>query len=135
MADIVHLIISVGASLDWQRILRKTGEHWPLLLAQLQMFNYVYPESRGRVPDWLVEELLVRARHELRRPRTDEQVTRGTLVSRFSFAIDVNEWGFRDLRQLSVDAVERLPVVQAIAASPVWDEVSGATEEYHARFA
>src|SRR5690606_35842706 len=72
MADIVHLILAKGSTLNWQRLLDKAGPHWPLLLAQLQMFAYVYPEEDGRVPRWIVEELLERARRELDRPRTGE---------------------------------------------------------------
>ncbi|MEJ7809223.1 MAG: hypothetical protein WKG32_02300 [Gemmatimonadaceae bacterium] len=104
-----------------------------MLLAQLQVFSYVYPESRGAIPGWVVEDLLDRARADLRRERTDERVTRGTLVSRFSFAIDVNEWGFRDFCEERTSAAEREPAVRAIAASDVWDQRSRASEEYRVR--
>ncbi len=129
MADIVHLILAVGHLLDWRRLLEKTSVHWPLLLAQLQMFLYVYPESQERVPSWVLEELLERARQEIRRERSGEPVTRGTLVSRFSFAIDVNEWGFRDLREEAIRATLRLPIIREIMDSDVWDERSEAVEE------
>jgi hypothetical protein len=135
MADIVHLIASVGRLMNWHRLVAKTGEHWPLLLAQLQMFKYVYPELRGGVPDEVIETLLERGREEVRRERTDERVTRGTLISRFSFMIDVHEWGFQDMRAERVASLERLPVVREIAASDVWDECSRAVESYHARVA
>src|SRR6185437_16090906 len=62
MADIVHLMVCVGHAMDWNRILHKTAEHWALLLAQVQMFDYVYPEHRDGVPRWVREELLDRAR-------------------------------------------------------------------------
>lgn len=133
MADIVHLIAHVGGIMDWARLIAKTGDHWPLLLVQLQMFKYVYPELEGGVPTWVMEELLTRAQEDLHRPRTDERVTRGTLISRFSFSIDVHEWGFRDLRAEYIAAVERLPVIRAIAASDVWSERSRLVEEYRAR--
>ena len=127
MADIAHLILSCGAVLAWKRLLERVGENWPLLLAQLHIFSYVYPESKGAVPEWVVEDLLGRARADLARPRSDERVTRGTFVSRFSFAIDVNEWGFRDLRQEHVSEVEKSPEVRAIVDSGVWDEPSPVT--------
>jgi hypothetical protein len=111
----------------------KTGEHWLLLLAQLAIYSYVYPEYVGAVPEWVFDELLRRAHDDTRRERTGERVTRGTMISRFSFAIDVNEWGFRDLRDASVRKTESLPIVRAIAASDVWDERSKATKEYDAR--
>jgi hypothetical protein len=133
MADIVHLILCTGHRLDWARLVRKTGEHWPLLLAQLQMFAYIYPQVTGRVPSWVLEELLGRAAVEVSRTRSDEPVTRGTLVSRFSFAIDVNEWGMRDLREEAIRATEREPMIREIAASDVWDERSEMVEDYRRR--
>ena len=122
MADIAHLLLTVGASLNWKRLLAKVGEHWPLLLAQLVVFSYVYPESSGAVPRWVMEDLLARSQVDLQRERSDEPVTRGTLVSRFSFAIDVNEWRYRDLREERVRATERTPVVREIVESDVWDD-------------
>jgi hypothetical protein len=130
MADIAHLIYCLGRRLDWERLVRKTGEHWPLLLAQLQMFSYVYPEVEPRVPRWVFDDLLERARRDLDRERDGDPVTRGTLVSRFSFAIDVNEWGFRDLRTESIRATERLPIIRELATSDVWDERSAIVDEY-----
>jgi hypothetical protein len=133
MADIAHLLLCRGAALDWDRLLAKTGEHWPLLLAQLLMFSYVYPESENRVPQRILDDLLSRARADGGRERTGEAVTRGTLVSRFSFAIDVNEWGFRDLRQASVREAERSPEMKQIAEADVWDEKSRWIDEFEAR--
>jgi len=122
MADIVHLIACVGHAMNWRRLVDKTGEHWPLLLAQLHMFSYVYPEFAGAVPTWVLEDLLERARADVQRPRSGERVTRGTMVSLFSFAIDVNEWKFRDLRAEHVQAALRQPAIREIVASDVWDE-------------
>lgn len=130
MADIVHLMVCVGHAMDWNRILHKTAEHWPLLLAQVQMFDYVYPEHRDGVPRWLREELLERARAEAARERSGERVTRGPLISRFSFTIDVHEWQMHDLRGELVDRTCALPIVHEIAASDVWDERSADVEEY-----
>jgi hypothetical protein len=135
MADIVHLIATVGTIMSWRRLVDRCGEHWPLLLAQLQMYRYVYPELRGGIPDWVMDELLARAGADEERARTDERVTRGTLISRFSFTIDVHEWGFRDLRAEHVRAMERKPIVREIAWSDVWNERSRIVEEYRARIA
>ncbi|HEX2189273.1 MAG TPA: hypothetical protein VHG51_10270 [Longimicrobiaceae bacterium] len=129
MADIAHLILCVGAQLDWQRLVDKTGPHWPLLLAQLQMFYYVYPGYRSRVPDWVLANLLERARSETGHEEPSETATRGTLISRFSFAIDVNEWGFRDLREETIREMQRSEIVREIEAADVWDErYAGAAE-------
>ena len=135
MADNLHLILCVGDRLDWSRIVEKTGPHWQLLLSHLQMFSYVYPEAVGRIPDWVMEDLLERARQDTSRERSGEMTTRGTLVSRFSFAIDVNEWGLHDLREDAISATERLPVIHELATSDVWDERSEAVDGYLARMA
>jgi hypothetical protein len=129
MADIAHLLLTVGSSFNWRRLIAKTGEHWPLLLAQLLTFGYVYPESSGAVPRWVVEELLARAQVDMQRARTDEPVTRGTMISLFSFAIDVNEWRYRDLREEHVRAVERTPIIREVVASNVWDDRGPAVVE------
>jgi hypothetical protein len=44
------------------------------------------------------------------------------MISRFSFAIDVNEWGFNDLRADRIAAMKRHPEIVRLQASPVWDE-------------
>ena len=122
MADIVHLILCRGERLDWDRLVAKSGPHWPLLLAQLQMFRYVYPTYAERVPRAVLQDLLERARNEPQVPSTEDPHTRGTLISRFSFAIDVHEWGFRDLRTESIREMEQTPIIREIVASDVWDE-------------
>jgi hypothetical protein len=129
MADIAHLILCVGDTLDWQRLVDKTGPHWPLLLAQLQMFYYVYPGYRSRVPDWVLANLLDRARAETGHEVPSERATRGTLISRFSFAIDVNEWGFHDLRDSAIREMKASDEVRAIEAADVWDERARDTAE------
>ena len=129
MADIAHLILCVGDTLDWQRLVDKTGPHWPLLLAQLQMFYYVYPGYRSRVPDWVLANLLERARAETGHELPSETATRGTLISRFSFAIDVNEWGFRDLRDEAIREMKASDEIHAIEAADVWDERAKDTAE------
>lgn len=127
MADIAHLILCVGHLMDWRRLIDKAGEHWPLLLSQVQMFRFVYPGYRDQVPRWAVRELLERAERDVLTPPVggpEHDTTRGTLISRFSFAIDVNEWGFRDLREEYIQRMERLPEVQALVESDVWQERS-----------
>ena len=130
MADIVHLIVCVGGRMDWQRIVAKTAAHWPLLLAQIQMFDYVYPQHRDGVPRWVREELLARANADMERERTGERITRGPLISRFSFTIDVHEWEMKDLREASVSRALAQPLVRTIAESDVWDERSEQVEDF-----
>ncbi|HWK89569.1 MAG TPA: hypothetical protein VNP72_06220 [Longimicrobium sp.] len=130
MADIAHLILCKGHLMDWRRLIAKTGDDWPLLLSQVQMFRYVYPGYRDQVPQEVVEELLEKAaRDARRRPEEGEEhpETRGTMISRFSFAIDVNEWGFHDMREEKIRAMERHPEVVGLRNSQVWDERSEAS--------
>jgi hypothetical protein len=124
MADIVHLILKLGHQMDWERLVQKTGRNWPLLLSQLQLFRYVYPGHAQQVPDAVLRRLLDKAVEAASRPepRADGDLTRGTLISRFSFAIDVNEWGFRDVREELIGRMKASAPVQAIARSAVWDE-------------
>ena len=122
MSDIVHLILCYGDTLDWQRLIKRVGEHWPLLLSQILMFSYVYPGYRTNVPAWVPETLLERARAQIGRNEDDMDLTRGPLISRFSFTIDVREWGFNSRRAEYIRKTRQLPEIRAIAAANVWDE-------------
>jgi hypothetical protein len=122
MSDILHLILCEGESLDWERLLRRVGEHWPLLLAQLQMFKYVYPGYRGNVPAWVTKRLIERAQSDVSPGEEEADLTRGTLISRFSFAIDVREWGFVDPRSETVRQARNHPGIREIGAATVWDQ-------------
>lgn len=121
MADIVHLILALEGRLDWDRLLRMTGEHWQLLLAHLVLFHYVYPEFGHCVPDAVMDGLLQRQVREKGRLGSGERVTRGTLISLFSFQIDVKEWGFRDMRRDAVEKALKSRAIRNIAASPLWE--------------
>jgi hypothetical protein len=120
MSDILHLVLSVGDTLDWERLLKRVGPHWPLLLAQLQVFSYVYPGFRSRVPRHIMETLLDRARDLAGKDDPDEAITNGPLISKFSFAIDTQEWGFVDTRAERVRRARHSEPVQRIASDPIW---------------
>ena len=124
MSDVVHLILCMGDVLDWERLIVRVGQNWPLLLAQLQMFSYVYPGYRTNVPNWVMEQLIEQARADIGRDEEEADVTRGTLISRFSFAIDVREWGFSDPRGELIRRARSQRVIRDIGASDVWDERS-----------
>lgn len=122
MSDIVHLLLCCGDALDWERLLTRVGEHWPLLLSQVLMFGYVYPGYRSKIPSWVPERLLERARAEVGRNDEDLDLTRGPLISRFSFAIDVSEWGFHSPRGELIRKARQHPDIRAIGQADVWDE-------------
>ena len=76
-----------------------------------------------------MNELLERA-HTANDPRTSEvEYTRGPLISRFSFSIDVREWGFVDPSLELIRAARLEPDIQAIVGAPVWDERAGDRSE------
>lgn len=120
MADILHLILTQGDAMDWDRLVKRVGPHWPLLLAQLQLFHYVYPGFRSRVPREVLERLLERARAEVGQDEADEALTNGPLISRFSFAIDVQEWGFHDTRVERIRRALNSEPIRQIIKDPVW---------------
>lgn len=123
MSDIVHLFLVFGDSLDWNRLVARVGENWPLLLSQVLMFSYVYPGYRSNIPEWVPRHLLDLASSQIGKDEQDD-ITRGPLISRFSFTIDVREWGFVDPRSDLVRAARQHPLVRAIVESDVWDERS-----------
>jgi hypothetical protein len=122
MSDIVHLILCLGDTLDWERLVQRVGDNWPLLLSQVLMFSYVYPGYRSNIPAWVPEQLLERARAEFGRDEENLDFTRGPLISRFSFMIDVREWGFADPRAELVRQVRNRPDIRALIDADVWDE-------------
>jgi len=128
VSDILHLILCRGDEFDWERLLRRVGEHWRLLLAQVHLYDFVYPGHRPRIPQWVRRQLhdaAARAMDEV----GDAAICQGTLISRFSYTIDVNEWGFRDLRDEAISQRRELPVIREIAASDVWDLKEGDQHE------
>jgi hypothetical protein len=122
MSDVVHLILCLGETLDWERLVRRAEPDWQLLLAQLLTFNYVYPGYRGNVPQWVFDRLLAHARAEPAEDPENIDLTRGPLISQFSFTIDVREWGFVDPRAELVREARTLPEIRAIAEADIWDE-------------
>ena len=122
VADILHLILCLGDTFDWRRLVDRVGPHWPLLLAQVATFSYVYPGYRSNIPAWVYDHLIDQAKAELSQDGTDADVTRGPMISRFSFTIDVREWGFSDPRSDMVKEAQNRPDVRAISESDVWDE-------------
>jgi hypothetical protein len=121
MADVLHLIVCRGDELDWERLLRRLHQHHLLLIAHIHLFDFVYPGHRSRVPDWVRDHLggLVAAGPA---EPGDPTVCQGTLISRFSFTIDVKEWGLRDPREEAIRVTSAQPIVHEILESDVWND-------------
>jgi hypothetical protein len=97
-ADIVHLILTCAAQLDWQRLMSRFEPHWRLLLSHLVLFGFVYPAQRDRVPAWVMEELLERLHDDIRTPPPTEHICLGPLLSREQYLTDIGQWGYDDAR-------------------------------------
>src|SRR5436189_5930702 len=94
-ADIAHILKSCAEQLDWHHLVRRFGPDWRVLLSHLVLFGYTYPSEQGRIPGSVMDELIGRLRKE---SPGQEQVCRGTLLSRKQYLVDVEKWGFRDAR-------------------------------------
>jgi hypothetical protein len=95
-ADVLHLIREIGPSLDWERLLVRFGEHWPVLFSHLVLFRYVYPNRRPAVPEWVIDELSQRFVELPHKPNV--KVCRGTLLSREQYLYDIERLGYEDAR-------------------------------------
>jgi hypothetical protein len=101
-ADVAHLFRALAEKLDWDRILRRFGEHWRVLFAHLTLFGYIYPDEKNRIPARVMHELIGRLQRELTEPTVQNgagRVCQGTLLSRQQYLIDINEWGYHDIRR------------------------------------
>lgn len=109
-ADVAHLIRSTEGRIDWGGVLERLGpEHRTLLLWHLLFFDYVYPGHADHLPRARMRELFEeRARAWEAEPR-DPKAFRGTLLDDRAFAIDVDDWGYRDPRKGPEEA-EGVPV-------------------------
>ena len=95
-ADLVHLIRSCAATLDWDHLLRLTGPHWHLLYWNLVLFAYAHPAHTDIVPERVWKQLAGLFESQVMHPRKNAPF-RGSLIDPKMFAIDVDEWGERDL--------------------------------------
>jgi hypothetical protein len=97
-ADVAHILLSHGASLDWRRMIERFGPHWRVLLAHLTLFGFIYPSERSRVPTWVMEELAERLKSETNAPDSQERVCYGTLLSWSQYLGEVLGGEYRDGR-------------------------------------
>lgn len=95
-ADVNHLILKTGKKLDWKRVLFHMDQHWHLLLAQLIIFQFVYPaEYHEIIPKWLFDDLMARAHEQYDLPSPVEKVCRGPVIDQTQYSIDIKEWDYK----------------------------------------
>jgi len=99
-ADIVHIIAGVRGQMDWEYLLERMGEHWPILLTHLTNFFFIYPSHRDFVPRWVYQTLMARMQAALDEIDSQPPVCQGTLISTFSYVADL-ERGYLDARELN----------------------------------
>jgi hypothetical protein len=99
--DIVHLIRSTRGKLDWQRILNRLGEaRGELLLWYLILFDFIYPGHADYLPQELMVELFEQVRHRWEHQSPSEKKFRGSLLDPFSYKVDIEDWGYIDMRNM-----------------------------------
>jgi hypothetical protein len=91
-ADVNHVLRARGPVLDWDRLLRRFGPYWRVLLSHLVLFTFVYPAEQDRIPSRILDELLSRWRQETNAADAEEKVCRGTLLSRMEYLSDTERW-------------------------------------------
>ncbi len=95
-ADINHIILRYGHKLDWKRLQTRLDQHWHLLLAQLLIFQFIYPaDYRDIIPKWLLDELMERVGEQYELPAPVEKVCRGPLLDQTQYQTDVKEWNYK----------------------------------------
>lgn len=95
-ADVNHILLRYGKRLNWEHVLYRFDQHWHLLLAQLLIFQFVYPSDYHEIiPKGLFDELMERARQQYDLPPSQEKVCRGPIIDQTQYAIDIKEWDYK----------------------------------------
>jgi len=95
-ADINHIMLKYGQKLNWKHLLFRMDQHWHLLLAQILMFQFVYPaDYHDIIPKWLFDELINRANEQYEIPASLEKVCRGPVIDQTQYCTDIKEWNYK----------------------------------------
>ena len=96
-ADVMHILRTRGARIDWARLSERFASHWPLLYTYLMMFSFVYPGEKAAIPAQVLDDYAQRFLAE-RSAQVTDHVCQGTLVSRAQYLIDIGQYGYSDAR-------------------------------------
>jgi len=95
--DVAHLLRAGAHRIHWPRLIDRFGRNWRVLLAHLILFGFIYPGTRASIPEWVLDDLVERLRHD--EPSAEEvKLCRGTLLSRSQYLHDVDDLGLIDAR-------------------------------------
>ena len=98
--EVVHLIKCSEGKLDWDRIVDRLAEDRELLLWHLILFDFVYPGHSDYLPKELMAHLFKEVQQRWKKRVKDRKIFRGALLDPFLFAVDIEDWGYDDLRNL-----------------------------------
>ena len=96
-ADVNHLLLAQGRTLDWDRLMRRFRGYPLVLLNHLVLFLFVYPAQSAVGPSAVWDELLERLQEERRDSAEAGLVCRGPLLSRSQY-LDALDRGYADPR-------------------------------------
>jgi hypothetical protein len=94
--DVLHLLHARASVLDWDRLLARFGDHWPVLLSHLVLFFFAYPDRRGTIPGAVMDDLIRRLTRTGTEP--NNSLCYGTLLSRKQYLFDITRLGYVDAR-------------------------------------
>jgi len=94
-ADVNHIIVKYGHQLNWKRIWSRLEQHWHLLLAQVLIFQFVYPTERDIIPRWLFDELIELAKQQYDLPLPIEKVCLGPIIDQTQYQTDIRDWEYK----------------------------------------
>lgn len=97
-ADVAHLLRAGGTRLDWQRLLRRFGDHWRVLFSHLVLYGFIYPADEAFIPAWVREELMLRYQREAGHALASNRLCGGTFLSSLEYRGDLEQEGFSDAR-------------------------------------
>jgi hypothetical protein len=98
-ADIAHLIRCVQGKIDWKRVMEHMVKDHELLLWHLILFQFVYPGHTDYLPLSLMDKIFGHMKEGRSKPINPKSF-RGMLIDPVSFAVDCEEWGYEDLRDM-----------------------------------
>src|SRR5688572_32954740 len=59
-ADVAHLFRHCSGLLNWERLVRRFGPNWRVLLSHLILFGFIYPGERALIPAAVMRDLMNR---------------------------------------------------------------------------
>lgn len=98
-SELLHLILRADQEIAWHHVLERLGDNRLLLLWYFVLFDFVYPGQSERLPQELVVQLFQEMRARWHEAKPSKQF-RGSLLDPFSFAVDIEDWGYEDQRDL-----------------------------------